>query len=117
MAPPESFANYPDVLEGPDTGYNQRIDHNPILRGLPLVVGSGIICNVGVVARFFYGNAGFTKIKDMPVLDDVSPTFHVCTHTITPSILEWENAQRGLWLIGTLCARSLPSHRWAKQDP
>lgn len=81
MAPPESFANYPDVLEGPDTGYNQRIDHNPVLRGLPLVVGSGIICNVGVVARFFYGNAGMTKIKDMPALDDVTPTFHP---TVTP---------------------------------
>ncbi|EHK25161.1 uncharacterized protein TRIVIDRAFT_32975 [Trichoderma virens Gv29-8] len=77
MAPPESFANYPDVLEGPDTGYHQRIDHNPVLRGLPLVLGAGI----GIVSRYFLANAGMTKIKDMPVLDDVSPTFHP---TVTP---------------------------------
>lgn len=40
MAPPDNFANYPDVIQGPDTGYDQRVDHNPVLRGLPLAVGA-----------------------------------------------------------------------------
>jgi hypothetical protein len=40
MAPPESFANYPKVAELPDTGYIQRVDHNPVLRGIPLVIGA-----------------------------------------------------------------------------
>ncbi|RFU75559.1 amidase [Trichoderma arundinaceum] len=81
MAPPESFANYPDVVEGPDTGYFQRIDHNPVLRGLPLVIGAELISRSGFIARFFYGNTGIGKIKDIADLDDVSPTFHP---TVTP---------------------------------
>ncbi|KAL7939482.1 amidase signature enzyme [Trichoderma chlorosporum] len=81
MAPPENFANYPDAIEGPDTGYYQRIDHNPVLRGLPLVVGAGIISSSSIVAKFFYGNAGMPKLKDMPALDEVAPTFHP---TVTP---------------------------------
>ncbi|KAK5992677.1 Fatty acid amide hydrolase-like protein [Cladobotryum mycophilum] len=38
MAPPEKFANYPEPIEGPDTGYILREDHNPVLRGYPLVL-------------------------------------------------------------------------------
>lgn len=40
MAPLGGFANYPKPEEGPDTGYVQREDHNPVLRGIPLVIGS-----------------------------------------------------------------------------
>jgi hypothetical protein len=39
MASPKNFANYPKPVEGPDTGYVQREDHNPVLRGIPLVIG------------------------------------------------------------------------------
>ncbi|KAL7943098.1 amidase signature enzyme [Trichoderma barbatum] len=81
MAPLESFVNYPEVVEGPDTGYDQRVDHNPILRGLPLVVGAEIISRSSIVARYFFVNTGMTKIKDMPALDDVTPIFHP---TVTP---------------------------------
>lgn len=42
MAPPESFANYPDVVQGPDTGYARREEQNPVLRGLPLVIGAAL---------------------------------------------------------------------------
>lgn len=36
---PLDFANYPKPEEGPDTGYVQRVDHNPVLRGIPLMLG------------------------------------------------------------------------------
>lgn len=36
---PLNFANYPKPEEGPDTGYVQRVDHNPVLRGIPLMLG------------------------------------------------------------------------------
>ncbi|KAK1247638.1 hypothetical protein MKX07_000526 [Trichoderma sp. CBMAI-0711] len=81
MARPDNFANYPDVVQGPDTGYDQRVDHNPVLRGLPLTVGAEIISRSGIISRFFLNNSGITKIKDMPELDHVTPTFHP---TVTP---------------------------------
>ncbi|KAL6876731.1 amidase [Trichoderma novae-zelandiae] len=92
MAPPEHFANYPDVVQGPDTGYDQRVDHNPVLRGLPLVLGAELIARSGIVARYFLANSGITKIKDMPELDDVTPTFHPTVTPLGPTgpMLEFE---------------------------
>lgn len=46
MAPVENFANYPKAEEGPDTGYVQRVDHNPVLRGIPLVLGGELYARV-----------------------------------------------------------------------
>lgn len=46
MAPLKNFANYPKAEEGPDTGYVQREDHNPVLRGIPLVIGGELyVCS------------------------------------------------------------------------
>lgn len=39
---PSSFANYPAPIEGPDTGFQKREDHNPSLRGIPLVIASEV---------------------------------------------------------------------------
>ncbi|PTB68215.1 amidase [Trichoderma citrinoviride] len=92
MPPPDNFANYPDVVQGPDTGYDQRVDHNPVLRGLPLTVGAEIISRSGIVSRYFLANSGITKIKDMPELDNVMPTFHPTVTPLGPTgpMLEFE---------------------------
>ncbi|KAH8121797.1 hypothetical protein ACSS6W_004948 [Trichoderma asperelloides] len=81
MAPVENFANYPKAEEGPDTGYVQRVDHNPVLRGIPLVLGGELISRSNFVARFFYHNSGMDKIKEMRELDNIVSTFHP---TVTP---------------------------------
>ncbi|KAH6609210.1 amidase [Trichoderma cornu-damae] len=92
MAPPESFANYPEAVEGPDTGYAQRIDHNPVLRGLALVAGAELISRSNLIARYFFGNTGIPNIKDMPELDKVAPTFHPTVTPLGPTgpMLEFE---------------------------
>lgn len=42
---PHSFADYPEPIEGPDTGYEERVDSNPVLRGIPLAVGAALYVN------------------------------------------------------------------------
>lgn len=36
------------------------------------------ISKFGFVANLFWNNAGFPAIKDLPELDDVPSTYHVC---------------------------------------
>ncbi|UKZ65180.1 uncharacterized protein TrAtP1_006375 [Trichoderma atroviride] len=81
MAPLQNFANYPKPEEGPDTGYVQRVDHNPVLRGIPLMLGGELIARSNLIARYFYQNSGIDKIKEMHVLDNIESTFHP---TVTP---------------------------------
>ncbi|KND91218.1 Fatty acid amide hydrolase [Tolypocladium ophioglossoides CBS 100239] len=76
MSPPgNTFAHYPEPVEGPAVEYAPNPAKNPVLRGLPLVVASGIITRSAFVQRFFWRNGGFGTIKDMPALDDVPYTF------------------------------------------
>lgn len=42
MAPPESFADYPKPVEWPATPAQGPPMENPVLRGLPLVVGANL---------------------------------------------------------------------------
>ncbi|KAI8220394.1 Fatty acid amide hydrolase [Colletotrichum sp. SAR 10_99] len=72
MAPNRKYANYPGARKGP-TQVNtniQKEDQNPVLRGWPLVAGSTILANSGAVQRFFWSNAKFGSIRDLPGLDD-----------------------------------------------
>ncbi|KYK61287.1 amidase [Drechmeria coniospora] len=75
MASPSGFAHYPEPIEGPDVPYAPIPNHNPVLRGLPLVAASQLVSWSGTLQRFFWKNAGFGSIKDMAVLDDVTYTF------------------------------------------
>ncbi|KAH8734769.1 amidase signature domain-containing protein [Ilyonectria robusta] len=81
MAPPTAFADYPEPNEGPDTKYNPKIDQNPVLRGLPLVIGANLISRVGFLQQHFWDNARFGTIKDIPELDGIPYRFHP---TVTP---------------------------------
>ncbi|KAK4091788.1 amidase [Purpureocillium lilacinum] len=76
MQPPADFAHYPDPVEGPETGYDPKPGTNPVLRGLPLAAAAALITRSDWVARYFWNNAGFGSIKDMPQLDDMPYTFH-----------------------------------------
>ncbi|KAL6413544.1 hypothetical protein AUP68_03059 [Ilyonectria robusta] len=82
MAPPTAFADYPEPNEGPDTKYNPKIDQNPVLRGLPLVIGANL---VGFLQQHFWDNARFGTIKDIPELDGIPYRFHVWPYPILPN--------------------------------
>lgn len=40
-----SFADYPEPEEGPDTGYAPTVGSNPVLRGIPLLLGGNLYVN------------------------------------------------------------------------
>lgn len=42
MAPPSSFLNYPEPIEGPDVKYKAKVEQNPVFRGLPLLIGANM---------------------------------------------------------------------------
>lgn len=75
MAPPSAFANYPKPVEGPAAEYAPQPGKNPVLRGIPLLVASGIVSRSALVQRLLWNNAGFGSVKGMAVLDDVPYTF------------------------------------------
>ncbi|KAM4058564.1 amidase [Hirsutella rhossiliensis] len=81
MAHPAAFDHYPDPVEGPAAQYDPDAGKNPVLRGLPLMLAGELISRSAYLQRFFWANAGFGAIKDMPELDDVPYTFHP---TVTP---------------------------------
>ncbi|KAM0342078.1 hypothetical protein ACHAPU_009691 [Fusarium lateritium] len=78
---PSDFADYPKPIETPAATYNPKIDNNPVLRGLPLVIGANLISRFGFIQQHFWNNAGFGAVKDIPALDDVPYRFHP---TVTP---------------------------------
>lgn len=41
------------------------------------------VARSGFISRYLLNNSGITKIKDMPELDHVMPTFHVCPHQLS----------------------------------
>lgn len=42
MAPPRRFADYPGAKEATDISYRTEEGQNPVLRGLPLVIGAAM---------------------------------------------------------------------------
>jgi hypothetical protein len=78
---PSDFADYPKPVEAPAVTYNPQVENNPVFRGLPLVIGANIISKVGFLQQYFWNNAHFGIIKDIPALDDVPYRFHP---TVTP---------------------------------
>ncbi|WYZ44378.1 hypothetical protein EsH8_VII_000814 [Colletotrichum jinshuiense] len=72
MAPNRKYANYPGAQEGPTQiqAQAEKEDQNPSLRGWPLVIGSTLLANSGALQRFFWRNAKFGSIRDLPGLPD-----------------------------------------------
>lgn len=42
MAPPTDFADYPVPKKGPEAKYSSTPEHNPALRGIPLLIGANL---------------------------------------------------------------------------
>ncbi|GKT74422.1 glutamyl-tRNA amidotransferase subunit a [Colletotrichum tofieldiae] len=72
MAPNRKYANYPGAREAPAQASTEtpKEDQNPVLRGWPLVAGSAVLASSGAVQRFFWRNAKFGSIRDLPGLVD-----------------------------------------------
>ncbi|KAJ0161981.1 Fatty acid amide hydrolase [Colletotrichum tanaceti] len=72
MAPNRKYANYPGAREAPPQLHPEtdKEDQNPVLRGWPLIAGSTLIANSGTVQHFFWRNAKFGSIRDLPGLVD-----------------------------------------------
>ncbi|KAK2594555.1 hypothetical protein QQS21_007727 [Conoideocrella luteorostrata] len=92
MASSPAFANYPKPVEGPETKYVPPPAKNPVLRGYSLVVASALLSRSGALQRFFWNNAGFGQVKDLPTLDGVPQTFDPCVTPLgqTGPMLEFE---------------------------
>ncbi|KAG5950476.1 hypothetical protein E4U53_004975 [Claviceps sorghi] len=85
MASTPAFANYPKPVEGPNTAYASPPASNPVLRGYSLVVGSALVSRSGLLQRLLWKNAGFGRIKDLPVLDGLPSTFDPCVTPLGPN--------------------------------
>ncbi|QUC19944.1 uncharacterized protein UV8b_04185 [Ustilaginoidea virens] len=81
MEPSSAFANYPEAIEGPETAYLAPPAENPVFRGYALVAASALVSRSGFLQKLLWNNAGFGKIRDLPVLHDIPSTFDPC---VTP---------------------------------
>ncbi|CAN8101143.1 unnamed protein product [Discula destructiva] len=70
MAPPRRFADYPGAKEATNTSYATEKGKNPLMRGLPLVIGAAVVTRSTALQRFLYGNAGFAKLSAIEGLSD-----------------------------------------------
>ncbi|PYH95429.1 amidase signature enzyme [Aspergillus ellipticus CBS 707.79] len=68
------FFYYPEVRPGPTVPYQNDDQVIPVFRGMPLAIGASLIQNIGLVQNYFWRNAGFSIIRDLP-LDQYSPRY------------------------------------------
>ncbi|KAM0284269.1 hypothetical protein ACHAQH_002060 [Verticillium albo-atrum] len=79
MAPNRPYANYPGahaVEWKANPAEASQEDKNPILNGLPLVLGASLINNFPSLQKFFWNNAKMGVTRDMPELADYEYRFH-----------------------------------------
>ncbi|KAK4680779.1 hypothetical protein QC764_101810 [Podospora pseudoanserina] len=71
----DKFANYPGAKEAPAAAleYHHEEDHNPPLRGWPLVIASTLLSNSSVLQKWLWNNAKFGQPKHAPGLDSSVP--------------------------------------------
>ncbi|RAH75828.1 putative N-acylethanolamine amidohydrolase [Aspergillus japonicus CBS 114.51] len=74
MSAKPQFLQYPEVREGPSVPYKNEDQVIPVFRGMPLAIGASLIQHVGVIQNYFWRNAGFNVIRDLP-LDDYAPRY------------------------------------------
>ncbi|KAI9370073.1 amidase signature domain-containing protein [Aspergillus egyptiacus] len=70
-----AFINYPEIHQGPSVPYKNEDQVIPVFRGTPLVIGASLIANVGIIQSYFWRNAGFNVIRDIPNLDQYSARY------------------------------------------
>ncbi|KAE8150899.1 amidase signature domain-containing protein [Aspergillus avenaceus] len=69
------FIHYPEVREGPSVPYKNEDQSIPVFRGLPLAIGATLIHNVSFIQSYFWRNAGFGIIRDIPELKQYSARY------------------------------------------
>ncbi|KAK4170104.1 glutamyl-tRNA amidotransferase subunit A [Cladorrhinum sp. PSN259] len=69
------FVNHPGAKEAPAVAleYHPEEDHNPCLRGLPLVAGSFIVGNLQFAQKYIWSNAKFGEPRHAAGLDQDVP--------------------------------------------
>ncbi|KOC13538.1 N-acylethanolamine amidohydrolase [Aspergillus flavus AF70] len=68
MSSQPQFIHYPETREGPSVPYRNEDQSIPVFRGLPLAIGATLIHNVNFIQSYFWRNAGFDIIHDIPHL-------------------------------------------------
>ncbi|KAE8142714.1 amidase signature domain-containing protein [Aspergillus pseudotamarii] len=68
MSSQPQFVHYPEIREGPSVPYKNEDQSIPVFRGLPLAIGATLIHNVNFIQSYFWRNAGFDIIHDIPHL-------------------------------------------------
>ncbi|KAF9884663.1 hypothetical protein FE257_001356 [Aspergillus nanangensis] len=69
------FFHYPEVRQGPPVPYKNEDQTIPVFRGTPLAIGATLIHSVGVIQNYFWRNAGFNVIRDIPHLHEYSARY------------------------------------------
>ncbi|PYH45789.1 amidase [Aspergillus saccharolyticus JOP 1030-1] len=69
MSANSQFLNYPEVREGPSVPYKNEDQTIPVFRGTPLAIGATLIQHVPLIQNYFWRNAGFGIIRDLPLTD------------------------------------------------
>jgi hypothetical protein len=96
-----TFVDYPKAEEGPKTGYESPFGSNPALRGIALPIAANMyvhqvvpflmqnhhlaishtastsLTRVSFLQQAMWNNAGFGKIKDLPILAEMPTRWHV----------------------------------------
>ncbi|KAK1835473.1 glutamyl-tRNA amidotransferase subunit A [Podospora conica] len=72
VAPTRRFVNHPGAKEAPADAlkYEPKVDANPVLRGLPLVVASALITRSAWVRKLMWTNAKFGQARLEPGLEN-----------------------------------------------
>ncbi|KKK26912.1 hypothetical protein ARAM_003749 [Aspergillus rambellii] len=83
------FIYYPEIRQGPPVPYRNEDQSIPAFRGTPLVIGAALIHSVGFVQSYFWRNAGFGIIRDIPDLDQYSARYD-------PTVIPVQSAESGL---------------------
>ncbi|KAJ9656031.1 hypothetical protein H2201_008674 [Coniosporium apollinis] len=70
--PAPRFYNYP-TAKATEVPYKEPPPaSNPVVRGLALHYGASVISSFGAIQSFLYNNAGFSKLRKFPELEDVA---------------------------------------------
>ncbi|RAL16687.1 amidase [Aspergillus homomorphus CBS 101889] len=67
----QQFTHYPEVREAASVPYKNEDQEIPVFRGAPLAIGASLIQHIGLIQSYFWRNAGFSIIRDLPLSDYV----------------------------------------------
>ncbi|KAL4895688.1 amidase signature domain-containing protein [Aspergillus ambiguus] len=78
------FFHYPEIREGPSVPYQNEDQTIPVLRGAPLAIGASLIHNIGFIQSYFWRNAGFDIIRNIPHLHEYTARYDPTVIPVVP---------------------------------